>query len=209
MCWRNQGFETFEDFTATLRSSKRKKLNRERRKVLEAGIEFQVRTGSELTDNDWNYLFRFYCNPYHVRGRMPYLSQDFFRELSRVLGDNLVAFIAHHEEHPVASAILLRDQSRLYGRYWGSDKEYDSLHFETCYYRGIEYAISEGLTHFEPGTQGEHKLIRGFHPTRSFSAHWIAHPDFANAISEYLEKEKTWVDDYVQQCGAHLPFKRG
>ena len=206
--WQNHDFSQFDDFTATLRSSKRKKLNRERRKVSENGIQFRTRTGSELVSTDWDYLYQFYCSPYYLRGREPYLNQQFFETLAKTLRDDLVTFTAFKDEVPVAAAILVQDQERLYGRYWGSAKDYDSLHFETCYYQGIEYAVANGLTHFEPGTQGEHKLVRGFCPTRSYSAHWIAHPGFAGAIDDYLGREREMVADYMSECQSHLPFRR-
>ncbi len=206
--WHNDGFQNFDDFTATLRSSKRKKLNRERRKVSELGIHFETRTGLELSPEDWDYLYEFYCAPYYLRGRQPYLNKQFFETLSKTLGEDLITFTAIKDKQPVAAAILIQDQQRLYGRYWGSAKDYDSLHFETCYYQGIEYAVARGLDHFEPGTQGEHKLVRGFRPTRSFSAHWIAHPGFADAIDDYLGREREMVADYMTQCLSHLPFRR-
>ena len=206
--WKNNDYEDFDDFVGKFRSSKRKKLNRERRRVTESGISFVTRTGDTLDSDDWKYLYRFYCSSYLIRGRQPYLSKPFFVELSKALGTNLVALIAQHSETPVAAAILIRDKNRLYGRYWGSDADFHSLHFETCYYQGIEYAIRNKLEYFEPGTQGEHKLVRGFAPTLTHSAHWIAHPGFARAINEHLKQERLWVNEYVEQCRQHLPFRR-
>lgn len=206
--WENQGFEDFEEFLSQMRSSKRKKIKRERRRVQEAGITFETLNGTELSSEDIHDAFRFYCCPYFDRGRYPYLNEAFFNELTTALGPKLVVLFARHEGKRVAAALLIRDQDRLFGRYWGCDADHHSLHFETCYYQGIDYAIAQGLKFFEPGTQGEHKLIRGFPPTKSFSAHWIAHPGFAKAIQEYLDKERRWVDQYYEQCQQHLPFKR-
>ncbi len=206
--WRDRGYGDFEGYLARFRAANRKKVRRERRRVSEAGITHQVLTGAEMDTRLLDHVYRFYATTYLERGRAPYLDRECFRLLCADMGEQVVVFLArdHHGE-PVAAAFCLRSAQALYGRYWGSDAAYHSLHFETCYYQGIEYCLREGLTRFEPGTQGEHKVRRGFEPVQTHSCHRLYDPRFETAVADFLQRERDGVKDYMQMLAAHLPFR--
>jgi hypothetical protein len=206
--WHNRGYGTFDDFLGEFIAEKRKKVKRERRRVSEAGIGFEVLSGGDVDAVLWRKIMPLYGSSFWRRGRDPYLNEAFFLALSRRLPDTLVLILAMLASEPVAVAICLRSEDTLYGRYWGSTGEYHSLHFETCYYQGIEYCIKNGLKRFEPGTQGEHKISRGFVPTETWSAHWLAHPRFAAAVDQYLHRERAYVDQYIDEAQSHVPYRR-
>jgi uncharacterized protein len=206
--WHNRGYESFEAFLATFRSEKRKKAQRERRRVQESGIEFRTLAGEDMDARLWDVVFGFSAGTFAVRGHEHYLNASFFRTVAAALPGAVVVKLAEYQGTPIATAIFFRGGDTLYGRYWGAAAQFHSLHFETCYYQGIEYCIEQGLRHFEPGTQGEHKVPRGFEPTQTWSAHWIADPRFRRAIDSYLEQERTAVDEYMSQIKEHVPFKR-
>jgi hypothetical protein len=206
--WHNAGYRDFEDFLSRLSSRKRKKIRRERRYVQEAGIEMRLLHGTEASREDWRVMHAFYRSTFEKKSGMPTLSEDFFVEISRTMGDQVVLVFALQAARPVAGAILLRGDHALYGRHWGCLADYHSLHFEACYYQGIEYAIAHGLQLFEPGAQGEHKISRGFLPTYTWSAHWIRHPQFRVAIERYLQQEHAAVVDYHDELMATSPFRR-
>jgi predicted N-acyltransferase len=207
--WHNRGYESFADFVAGFRSARRKNLLRERRRVSEAGIGFRVIDGTGIDDDLLEIVFRMHAVTFLRRGQAPYLNHACFRMLRDSLGPRMIVVLAERDGEAVACAISIRDEQALYGRYWGCLEYHDSLHFETCFYQGIEYCIREGIARFEPGAQGEHKLRRGFDPTVTWSAHWIAEPAFAAAIDEYLDRERDWVDRYVIDARDQLPFHRG
>ncbi|HEY3645969.1 MAG TPA: GNAT family N-acetyltransferase [Gammaproteobacteria bacterium] len=204
--WHNRDYADFEDFLSNFTADKRKKVHRERRRIAEAGIEMRMLAGSELDDRLMEALYRFYLATYEKRGRTAYLTKEFFQELRRTLPEALRVCFAFKGDEPVAAAICLQGGDTLYGRHWGSTQEFHSLHFEACYYQGIEYCIKSGLRHFNPGTQGEHKISRGFEPTYTWSTHWLARPEFQAAIDEYLQREQHHVDAYLRETEAHLPF---
>ena len=206
--WRNQDYSCFEDFLGGFTAEKRKKARRERRRVAEAGISFEHLSGHQIDDALWQQLMPLYASSFLRRGRNPYLNEDFFRRIAAALPDNLLVILARLRGEPVAAAICYRSADALYGRYWGSAGDFHSLHFETCYYQGIEYCIANGLRTFEPGTQGEHKLARGFAPTETWSAHWLSHPQFAAAIDNYLERERAHIDEYMDSARDHVPFRK-
>ena len=206
--WQNRNYETFGDFLGELTSMKRKKLRRERRRIAESGITFRVLHGADLDEESWNQIMPLYASSFWRRGREPYLNQKFFAAISRSLPQQIVIFLAMHNEEPIATALCFRSADTLYGRYWGSSGRYHSLHFETCYYQGIDYCIANGLSHFEPGTQGEHKIARGFVPTETWSAHWLSHPQFAAAIDDYLHREREHIDDYIDAVQGHVPYRK-
>jgi predicted N-acyltransferase len=206
--WHNRGYESFDDFLGELTSAKRKKLRRERRRIFEAGIRFRIATGDELNSSDWDKLMPLYASSFWRRGREPYLNQAFFERIGRQLPEQLIVIIAEHDNEPIATAICFRSDKRLYGRYWGSSGRYHSLHFETCYYQGIDYCIANGLECFEPGTQGEHKIARGFVPTETWSAHWLSHPRFNAAIDDYLDRERGYIDEYMDAVNQHVPYRQ-
>ena len=171
--WHNDGYADFDDFLARFSSAKRKKAKRERRRVAEAEIVFEHLRGDEPTRAEWDAIFQFYSHTFERRGRPPYLNREFFAEIATTMPENLVIVLARYRGAPIAAAICFRGGATLYGRYWGSVADFHSLHFETCYYQGIEYCIRERLQKFEPGTQGEHKISRGFTPSATWSCHWL------------------------------------
>lgn len=206
--WFNRDYRSFDDFIATFRADKRKKALRERRRVREGGVTFRTLTGAEMDDRLWDIVFGFSAATFESHGHEHYLNVQFFRTISEVMPESVVIKLAEHQGHPIATAIFFRGEQVLYGRYWGAAANYHSLHFETCYYQGIEYCIEQGLRHFEPGTQGEHKVPRGFEPTATWSAHWIADPRFRRAIGHYLNDERAAIDQYILQVEQHVPFHR-
>ena len=176
--------------------------------MTEAGVQFEHLLGNELSENDWDTVFEFYSRTFLRRGRAPYLNREFFREICESMPENLVVILARFKREPIATAICFRSQDTLYGRYWGSLADFHSLHFETCYYQGIEYCINQGLSRFEPGTQGEHKLARGFTPMATWSNHWIPDPEFGRAVAEFLDRERTYVDTYMDELRNHAPYRK-
>ncbi len=207
--WTNAGYRDFDDFLSTFTAQKRKKIRRERRYVEEAGIAMEVLSGANITAAHWDGFHEFYHSTIRRHGAIPYLSREFFRRLGETMRDQVVLIFARHGAEYVAGALNLRGADTLYGRYWGSRGEFHSLHFETCYYRAIEYCIGHGLRRFEAGAQGEHKLARGFAPVVTRSAHLLAHPQFNRAVADYLERERIDVASVMNELNEHVPFKKG
>jgi predicted N-acyltransferase len=206
--WHNRGYRDFDDFLAAFSAEKRKKARRERRRVLEQGIEFQTLDGAQLTDTQLEHVYRFHALTFMRHGHTPYLNRSFFTRVARALGEAFLVKLALQAGQPVAAAVFFRSQDTLYGRYWGAESDHHSLHFETCYYQGIDYCIEHGLQRFEPGTQGEHKIARGFEPAITWSAHWIANAPLRRAIGDYLEREGGAIDAYASEADAHAPFRK-
>jgi uncharacterized protein len=206
--WYNRGFRTFDDFIATFRADKRKKALRERRRVTEAGITFETLTGHDISRELWTTIFGLSAGTFHSRGHEHYLNVAFFRSISAALPDSIMVKLAWLNGNPVACAIFFRSNDTLYGRYWGANAEFHSLHFETCYYQGIDYCIDQGLQRFEPGTQGEHKIARGFEPTATYSLHWMADARFTRLLAAHLKEERHAIDGYIASVNEHIPFHR-
>jgi len=206
--WRNAGYADFDEFLGEFTSVKRKKVRRERRRVHEEGIRFRRLTGHDLCGERWQEIMPLYASSFWRRGREPYLNQSFFVTVSEALPDDLLVILAEKDDEPIACAICFRSDDTLYGRYWGAAGRFHSLHFETCYYQGIDYCIEQGLQRFEPGTQGEHKISRGFVPTATWSAHWLSHPQFAAAVDDYLDRERSYIDEYMDAAGNHVPYRQ-
>jgi uncharacterized protein len=206
--WFNQGYDSFEAFLTTFTAEKRKKAKRERRRVAEAGIEFDTLHGGDMTDSLWNIVYEFYADTFHRHGHEPYLNLDFFKRISAAMPQQIMLKVARVGAQPIAVAIFFVGDEALYGRYWGAGGNFHSLHFEACYYQGIEYCIEKKLQRFEPGTQGEHKVPRGFVPTLTHSAHYIADPRFAAAIRDYAQREGRGVDSYAAAVNEHVPYHR-
>jgi predicted N-acyltransferase len=206
--WHNQGYESFEAFLATFTAEKRKKVKRERRRVAEAGIEFDTLSGAQLDSALWSTLYGFYADTFHRHGHEPYLNLNFFKRIGAAMPDQLMLKVARVGREPIAVAIFFVGENALYGRYWGAGGNYHSLHFETCYYQGIEYCIDNKLQRFEPGTQGEHKVPRGFVPALTSSAHYIADQRFAAAIRDFARREARGVDHYAAAVNEHVPYHR-
>lgn len=210
--WVNQGYVGFEDFVASMSARKRKNILKERRQVREQGFAFAVKTGSQLDPADWETFYALYRTTYLKRsGHSGYLTEDFFRQLGASMSENLVLISASKSDDPqqrtIAASLFVCDSSTLYGRYWGCFEEYQFLHFETCYYQGIDYAIAQQLQRFDGGAQGEHKIARGFAPVLTYSNHWIAEPGFRAAIAQFVAQEAEGVVQYAAEASELLPFK--
>jgi len=206
--WYNHGYESFEAFLATFTAEKRKKAKRERRRVQEAGIEFDTLHGSDMNDALWDTVYAFYADTFYRHGHDPYLNLDFFKRVAACMPEQLMLKVARIGPQPIAAAIFFVGEDALFGRYWGAGGNYHSLHFETCYYQGIEYCIEKKLRRFEPGTQGEHKVPRGFVPTLLSSAHFVADPRFAAAIRDFAAREARGVEHYAAAVSEHVPYHR-
>jgi predicted N-acyltransferase len=206
--WRNEGFSDFEDFLARMNHDKRKKIRQERRKVREAGIEFRWLRGNEATAADWRFFVNCYNGTYRAHHSSPYLNLDFFLRLAQAMPARLLLILGYREGRPVASAFNIIGDGTLYGRYWGTKEFHSGLHFEACYYQAIEFCIAANIGSFEGGAQGEHKLARGLLPQRTVSAHWLAHPEFAEAVTRFLRKEANGIEHYVDELSEHSPFKQ-
>jgi predicted N-acyltransferase len=207
--WHNQGYRGFDDFLAKFSSAKRKKAKRERRRVAEDGITFRCLHGEDADRSLWNDVYQLIAVTFLRRGSMPYFDLDFFMDVSKHLPGAILLVLAERQGALIAAAVFYESRDVLYGRYWGADAHYNSLHFETCYYQGIDYCIANNKKIFEPGTQGEHKLSRGFVPTTTWSAHWLAHPEFYSAIRSYLREEGRHTDRYMDAAGSHSPYRAG
>ncbi len=206
--WTNRGYADFEAYLATFSADKRKKARRERRRVAEAGISFETCFGADMDSRLLDTVYALHRDTFVRHGHEPYLTRAFFAEIARTLGGALMVKLALHRGAPVAAAMFFWHREALYGRYWGAAAEYHSLHFETCYHQGIEFCIERGIPRFEPGTQGEHKVARGFSPTLTWSAHAIADRRFRAAIRDHLQREGAAVDAYAAQVSEHLPFRQ-
>lgn len=206
--WHNQGYADFEAYLATFTAEKRKKTRRERRRCEEAGITFQTLSGSQLTPDLLDIVYDLHAGTFRQRGNEPYLNRAFFAEIARTLGDALMVKLALRAGEPVATAVFFWSREALYGRYWGAKADFHSLHFECCYHQGIEFCIAEGIGRFEPGTQGEHKVSRGFAPQYTWSAHWLADPRLRNAVADFLQRESDAVQAYAEEVDTHTPFRR-
>lgn len=205
--WHNRGYQSFDDFLATFSAAKRKKAKRDRRRAPEAGITFRHLRGGNIDLPTWKAVHRLISITFMRRGSLPYFDLDFFTTISAQMPENILVVLAERNNAPVAAAVFYESDRVLYGRYWGSDSDYNALHFETCYYQGIDYCIANGKEIFEPGTQGEHKISRGFVPVSTWSAHWLAHPEFFAAISDYLHEEARHIDRYMRGIDAHSPYR--
>ena len=206
--WSNRGYTDFEHYLQSFSADKRKKARRERRRVAEDGVSFLTLHGPELTANMLDAIYALHRHTFLRHGHEPYLNREFFTLIAQRLGSALMVKVAVQHGDIIAAAIYFVGRDTLYGRYWGAAGEFHSLHFETCYHQGIDYCIEHGLKKFEPGTQGEHKLSRGFEPTLTQSSHWIADPRFRSAIAEFLDREQPAVADYAREMRAHVPYRR-
>ncbi|MCP5433694.1 MAG: N-acetyltransferase [Alphaproteobacteria bacterium] len=207
--WINEGYRSFDDFLAALSSRKRKLVRRERAAVADAGIAFRWLTGSDLTESVWDTFFAFYMDTGSRKWGRPYLTREFFSRLSDAMGKAVLLVLAERNGAPIAGALNLIGTSTLFGRYWGTLEDHAFLHFETCYYQAIDYAIAHGLSRVEAGAQGPHKLARGYRPVTTYSAHWIAHQGLKDAVARYLVAERAAVAEEHEMLEEHLPFRHG
>lgn len=205
--WFNADYQDFDDFLIDCVSRKRKMIRKERKKVFNQKIHIEILSAHETTEQDWHTFYGLYHRTYLKRsGRPGYLGKSFFNDLAKTMPDQLLLAKATLDDNFIAGAVYFKDEETLYGRYWGTMQDIDGLHFETCYYQGIEYAIKHKLKRFDPGAQGEHKIQRGFIPTKTCSYHWLAHPDFHYAVADFLEKEKSYNEAYMIDGMNYLPF---
>ncbi len=207
--WTNDGHDDFEGFLGALKQKRRKEIRRERRQVADAGVQFRVMHGRDLDDATLDAIYRCYARTYHLRGQLPYLTPRFFRLLAQAMPDAFVVFAGERDDEVLAAAICLRDAQSLYGRWWGTHEDLPGLHFEACYYQGIDYCLENGLARYDPGIQGEHKIARGFAPEPSWSLHRFNHPGLESAVRAALARETPMIEHYMATCREHLPFRNG
>jgi len=206
--WHNDNYDCFDDFLSRLRAKKRKQIRRERRRCSEQGIELITRRGDQLSESEIGLMHHYYASTFDKKWGEASLTLGFFNEIASTMGESLVVVFASKSAEIIACSIMFRSSDSLFGRYWGCDEDYDSLHFETCFYRGIDYCIANGLRRFEPGAQGEHKIWRGFLPTKTWSAHWIADERFRDAIARYLLQETEMMEAQCRHLMQYSPFHR-
>lgn len=206
--WENKDYSNFSAFLDVLTAKRRKSIRVEREKVSAQGITCHWLEGRAISQDDWQFFYQCYQNTYHIRGQKPYLTLEFFTQLGATMSDSMALVIAQDaNQNPIAAALFFKDEQTLYGRYWGAIRDVDSLHFEVCYYQGIEYAIRHHLRWFDPGTQGEHKLIRGFAPVLTHSMHWLNEPAFMAAVTDFTVRERVGVEAYFEEAKGCLPYK--
>ncbi len=212
--WRNAQFTDFDHFLSSLSQEKRKKIKQERRRVHEAGVTFQTRVGAEISKQDWDFFYNCYERTYLEHGNAPYLSRLFFQSMQDRMAHSWVLFLAKREDQPIACSLIAvhalgSDKAVAYGRYWGALERVDCLHFEACYYQPLQWCIDSNVSCFEGGAQGEHKMARALMPVTTYSAHWLAHPAFADAVERFLERESSGVNKYLEHLAERSPFKQG
>ena len=218
--WQNNGYADFDGFLASLAQDKRRKIRQERRKVREAGVTFRAVRGTDITQADWDFFYRCYERTYLEHGNPPYLTRDFFTRMAAHMPNSWLLFIAERDGRPIASSLIAvgaspssagdqKDPENLvaYGRYWGALERVDCLHFEACYYQPLQWCIRHGVQRFEGGAQGEHKMARALLPVPTASAHWLAHPAFADAVQRFLSREGEGMAQYLEALQARNPFK--
>jgi len=205
--WRNDGYPDFDAFLDSLASRKRKQIRKERRAVSEAGLDVLTLSGGDLEERHWDAFYRFYRDTSDRKWGSSYLNREFFSLLGERAGDDVVLFMVEDNGAPVAGALNLKSADTIFGRNWGCDAHYKFLHFETCYYRAIDYAIEHGLTWVEAGAQGPHKVQRGYLPRLTYSAHWIADPGFRDAVAQFLTDERRGIEREIDYFSEHSPFR--
>ena len=231
-CTPRTNYVDFDDFLSTLAQDKRKKIRAERRKVVEAGVSFRWALGADISDADWDFFYRCYERTYWEHGNAPYLSRDFFKQMQQTMPESWLLFTAEREGNPIATSLVAIQAEKTparginstqneqfsanlnkisgeiaYGRYWGALERVDCLHFEACYYQPIEWCINHGYQRFEGGAQGEHKMARALLPIKATSAHWLAHPGFAEAVQRFLDREGQGIENYMEDLGRRSPLK--
>ena len=207
--WSNQEYADFDAFLASLTQEKRKKIRQERRKVQEGGVTFRHARGAEITRADWDFFYRCYERTYLEHGNAPYLTKDFFRRMAATMPENWLLFISERDGQPIAGSLIGLGGKVAYGRYWGALERVDCLHFEACYYQPLQWCIAHGFERFEGGAQGEHKMARALMPVKTTSAHWLAHPAFADAVEKFLAREGRGIEAYMEHLDERSPFRHG
>jgi predicted N-acyltransferase len=216
--WTNEHWSDFDAFLAGLSHDKRKKIRQERRKVQDAGVRFRWARGADISKADWDFFYRCYARTYREHGNPPYLNRDFFHRMAATMPEAWLLFIAEREGKPIASSLIALSAGvagdnasehplLAYGRYWGALERVDCLHFEACYYQPLQWCIEHGVQRFEGGAQGEHKMARALMPVKTTSAHWLAHPAFADAVERFLAREDAGIQNYMDHLGERSPFR--
>ncbi len=205
-------YADFDAFLASLSHDKRKKIRQERRKVADAGVSFRWSRGTDIAKADWDFFYRCYERTYREHGNPPYLTRDFFRRMADTMPEAWLLFVAERDGKPMAASLIALSTQPdaplvAYGRYWGALERVDCLHFEACYYQPLAWCIAHGAYRFEGGAQGEHKMARALMPVKTTSAHWLAHPSFADAVERFLEREGAGIENYMDHLGERSPFK--
>lgn len=205
--WQNRGYRDFDDFVSNLSSRKRKNIRKERSSVAAQNLDIMMQPGGSINPDEWQQIYQLYASIYQRKYGTATLTSAFFEHLGRHMPEQVLASITRDQGQIVAASLFFRSDTHLYGRVWGCDQYFRHLHFECCYYQGIDYCIAEKLQCFDPGAQGEHKLARGFLPTMTWSGHWIAHPQFREAIEQFLRQERRYIESYRDDLLDHSPFK--
>lgn len=206
--WFNRDYKSIDEFMNTFTSRKRRATRKERLSIAKQGITIRRLSGHDITEEELAFFYLTYQTTYLKRGHQPHLNIAFFKQIVSTMPNNILLIIASHEQRDVACALFFYDEAQLYGRYCGATGYYNNLHFELCYYQGIEFCIENNLSRFNPGTQGEHKIQRGFEPVLTYSYHWVMHPDFKQAIKDFCQQEESHMLTYRDQCRELLPFKQ-
>ncbi len=206
--WHNDNYSSFDHFLGQLSSRKRKQIRKERKTVAASDIEIETLTGNDITEHHWDAFFRFYMDTGARKWGQPYLTREFFSEISRTLSDRIVLFMCTRNGREIAAALNFLGSDTIFGRQWGCIEDHPCLHFEACYYRAIDYAIEHGLKTVEAGAQGPHKLARGYQPVKTNSVHYIANPSFRDAVARFLEDERRGVSAEIDYLAGKTPFKK-
>jgi hypothetical protein len=206
--WLNNAYKSFDQFLESMTRDKRKKVKQDRRRVVDAGVTFRRVQGEVMTDADLDFFYTCYALTYENHFSSPYLTKEFFKLVQASMGQNLLLIVAEQGGKPLASALNVVGNGVMYGRYWGTTEFVSGLHFELCYMQAIAYCIETGISVFEGGAQGEHKLSRGLEATPTWSAHWVADKRFEHAIKDFLNQETVQMDEYIDELAARAPFKR-
>ena len=217
--WKNEDYQDFDHFLASLAQDKRKKIRQERRRVADAGVRFRWSRGADISAADWDFFYRCYERTYLEHGNPPYLTRDFFARMAAHMPEAWLLFVAERNGQPIASSLIAigayassasgqKEQKLIaYGRYWGALERVDCLHFEACYYQPLQWCIDHGVQRFEGGAQGEHKMARALLPVQATSAHWLAHPAFAEAVERFLAREDVGITAYLEELEGRTPFR--
>ncbi len=206
--WRNHDYASFDEFLTTFNSRKRKAIRKERKHIREQGISFRRTEGAAISEQQWSDFYLYYQSTYLLRGMQGYLTQQFFETIAESMPEQLMLISAHQDGQEIAAALFFKNADTLFGRYWGCRSELQFLHFETCYYQGLDYAIEHGQRTFDSGAQGEHKIQRGFEPVTTYSNHWLAEPAFSRAVADFLQQEKPHIEAYKREAAKLLPFRQ-
>ena len=207
--WYNREYETFDDYLNALRSKRRKQIRKERREAQSVGLNIELLQGDDITEKHWHAFHQFYCATFYRKWGEPRLTEDFFNYLSAALPAAPLLVLAANDKEYVAGSFCMRGKNTLFGRHWGCSEHYSQLHFELCYYQNIDYCISEKISRFDAGAQGEHKIMRGFEPVITWSNHLIRDPGFKRAITDFLGRETQMINGYVEDLASHSAYRQG